>query len=162
MPEVGKDADVPGRYRERPYVPARDPLSAIPPSRHPFQFWMMAALALAGGGNLFRESQSAINELLPPMMIKVWAATMLIGGVLAIVAAFWHDRITGLLLERIALSSVAFSCIIYGTAVYTVVGWAAFVPGSLITGTALACIWRIAHVTRELKVLRQFISRNYR
>lgn len=153
---------MPDLYRERPYIPARDPLTAIPPSRHPFQFWVMFAMVLSGAGNLFAPGSEVLQQGLDPFFHKVWALTALLGGLLALGGAFWLDRVTGLLVERIGLTTIGLSCPIYSLVVYEAVGAQGIVSVALTASVGLASIWRALHVTRELHRLREFIGRHYR
>jgi len=139
-------------------MPARDPLSAIPPSRHPFQFWVIFALSLSGATNFFA-SGSEVMELVNPFFHKVWASTLMIGGALALVGAYWRDRVTGLLLERIALTAIGISCPTYASVFILQVGISAGVGGVLTLLVGVASLWRVVHVNRELRIMRSFIDR---
>lgn len=152
---------MPRNYLNQPYVPSRDPLTAIPPSRHPFQFWTMMACVLGGIGNLVG-SDSIINELVPRYLVIVWALSLLIAGLLAIIGAWTRDRVFGLLLERAGLSTLTLAAIVYGAAITYLVGGAAAVSGPLTMSVGIASAWRVVHVNRELRILEKFIDSNYR
>lgn len=153
----------PGRYRERPYVPARDPLNAVPPSRHPFQFWMMFALTVSGAGNFFTPGSEILQRGLDPFFHKTWALTLMVSGMLCLIAAWWPDRATGLLMERIGMVTVGISCPVYAVVVAQATGWeTSIVATALTTSAGVASAWRAVHVTRELKLLRMFMTRNFR
>lgn len=145
------------RYRKTPYIPAKDPLSAIPPSRHPFQFWAMLACAVTGAGNLV-DSQSPVNDLLPPFSVALWALMMLLGGSMAMVGAFAKDRLLGLLMERFALGAIALAAGVYGVAILYVAQREALTAGALTTGISIASLWRLVHLRRELKILKTMIG----
>ena len=152
---------MPRRYQGQPYIPSRDPLTAIPPSRHPFQFWAMVALAAGGIGNLI-DPASVINELADGYVARAWAALMALSGFLSIIAAFWSDRVTGLLMERISLTAAAGVLAIYAIGVSVVAGINnATLATVLSSSLAIACLWRALHVTRELKVIKMFMARYY-
>lgn len=152
---------MPRDYLNQPYVPAKDPLTAVPPSRHPFQVWILFACVLAGAGNLV-DSQSVINELLPPIIVTIWAICLMASGLLGLIGAFLKDRILGLLLERAGLSTLALASIAYGTGIVFIVGAQAAVSGPLTMSVGIASAWRVIHVNRELKILEKFIGSNYR
>lgn len=147
-------------YRERPYVPSRDPLSAIPPSRHPFQFWSLAACIAGGLGNL-HGSSGLLSSLLPRYAVVTWAVIMVLAGVIALVGAWWRDRVTGLLMERVALTAIASACLVYGGSVLYLFGDGVALAGSIALGVSIAASWRVIHVNRELKALREFIDRTF-
>lgn len=151
---------MPREYHRQPYVPARDPLAAIPPSRHPFQFWVMFGLILSGASNFFIPGSEVLRQGLDPFSHKVWAGTLMIGAIVTLISAWWKDRITGLLLERIGLVSIGISCPVYAAIVLTQVPGIA--TSAIVMATVgIASIWRAVHVTRELRVLRAFMARNY-
>jgi hypothetical protein len=147
-------------YGERPYVPARDPLAAIPPSRHPFQFWSLVACVAGGAGNLYGSS-GLLSALLPRYAVVTWALVMMVGGMIAIVGSWWRDRVTGLLMERIALTAIASTSLVYGGSVIYLFGERVVLAGAITVGVSIASAWRVVHVNRELKVLRQFIDRTF-
>lgn len=140
-----------------PYIPAKDPMTAIPPSRHPFQLWTLLACVIGGAGNLV-DSKSAINALLPHYIVLVWAVSLLFSGLLAIVGAFVKDRIFGLLLERTGLSTLGVAATCYGLGIMFVAGQAAVVSGPLTISVGIASFWRVAHVNRELRILSKFMK----
>lgn len=142
----------------RAYIPAKDPLRSIPPSRHPFQFWAMIACAASGLGNMITGSTSIVYDLLPAYSVKIWGTSLFISGVLALISAFLSDRITGLLLERIALSGVLFATLIYGVVVLYLAGTGALIPGFLSIGISVAAGWRIVHATREIYIIQNMLS----
>lgn len=143
-------------------MPDRDPLTGVPPSRHPFQFWALAACALAGFATAFDFGQpGTLVELMPDYMVTLWGWTCMIGGVLGLVSSFWRDRITGLLLERIALTAIGGVMLIYGAVLYFVAGDKGYVASSFCIGIGIASAWRIVHINRELKVLTRWIGEHF-
>lgn len=140
----------------------KDPLTSVPPSRHPFQIWVMVALILAGLGNLLGAgSSNSVATLLPDLFVKVWSGTMLGGGILCLAGAWWPDRITGLLLERISLTAVALVLFVYAIAVFYVAGNQALVAGIMTVAMSGASAWRCLHISQELENLRKFIEWHY-
>lgn len=142
-------------------MPDRDPLTGVPPSRHPFQFWALAACVLSGlqvGFGIGRPT--TLEEILPDYMVALWGWTLMIGGFLGLVAGWWRDRITGLLLERIALTTIALITLIYGVVVAKQAGGPAVVTSSFLISISVSAGWRIVHVNRELRTLQRWIEQN--
>lgn len=142
-------------------MPDRDPLTGVPPSRHPFQFWVLAACVLSGIQIMIGSGRPTTMEaVLPDYMVVIWGITLLISGGLGIVAGWWPDRITGLLLERIALGTLCGVSAIYGVVVASQAGGPAVVTSSFQISVSVAAGWRIVHVNRELRTLQRWIERN--
>jgi hypothetical protein len=160
QPTVDMPSGNPSRKVLGATVPAKDSLTAIPPSRHPFQLWCLLACILGGAGNLV-DSKSAINQLLPHYIVVIWALTLMLSGILGIWGAFSRDRINGLLLERAGLTTLGTAAIAYGAGIAVVAGQPAIFSGALTASIGIASLWRVAHVNRELKVLQRFISRTH-
>lgn len=139
----------------------QDPLRPVPPSRHPFQFLVMFALGLSGFFVVLSDAPpGSINSLLPHWAVNGWGTLMMIGGSLAIASSFWRDRITGLLLERIALMMIGGVCTVYAAAVWIVYeGDNGPLNTLLFLAVGLACGWRTRHIRRELKRLSLWIGR---
>lgn len=135
----------------------RDPLTGVPASRHPFQFWFFGASALSGTfATLSFGQPTTMVTLLPNGYVTVWGATLFVVGVLGMVAAFWRDRLTGLLMERIALAGLSGLMFVYATILIA----RAWGPGSasatFLASVGLAAAWRIHHVSRELRILERW------
>lgn len=143
-------------------MPDRDPLTGVPPSRHPFQFWVLCACVLGGAASAFDFGRpNSLDEFLPHYIVLVWGWTLMIGGLIGLAAAWWPDRITGLLLERIALWGIGGITAVYGAVLLKVLGHTASVSAFFCISIAMASFWRIRHVNRELKVLSRWIDRNF-
>lgn len=140
----------------------RDPLNAIPASRHPFQFWALAACALSGFSTAFDFGQpGTLVDLMPESMVLLWGWVNMFGGLLGLAASFTKDRILGLLMERIALAAVGGVMLIYGVALYFIAGEKAYVAASFCIGIGIASAWRMVHIRRELAILTEWIERYY-
>jgi len=142
-------------------LPDRDPLTGVTPSRHPFQFWVLFFLGLSGATVAFNLGQpGSLTELMPQIVVRTWGATVMLGGIVGIAAGWWKDRITGLLLERIALAAVGGMTGVYGFVLMGVAGGVGIFSGFLALSVTVASFWRIIHVNRELKVLTRWIEQN--
>lgn len=138
----------------------RDPLTGIPASRHPFQFWMLTAAVFAGTSALLTEAAPAtLESLIPQWTVYVWSFLLITGGALGLPAGFWKDRLTGLLLERIALASLAAACFVYAIVLLAVAGGPGTTAAVFQMTVSIAAIWRIVHVNRELRLLTLWISK---
>jgi hypothetical protein len=157
----------------------RDPLGALPPSRHPFQVLLMLALVVLGLSSLLLNPPGSVNALLPDFGRYLWAAVTFIGGGGTVVAAALRDRATGLLLERITLGLVAVGAPVYGVAVLrlsaagrteasgllawllgeNLPGWVNGIPAcAVFIGIGVAAVWRIVHAGRELHRLKDYLE----
>lgn len=142
-------------------VPDRDPLTGVPPSRHPFQFFALAACIIAGASSVFDLSRpGTMEELLPEYAVALWGCVMMVGGALGITAGWWIDRIMGLLIERVALGAIAGVTGIYALVLVALNPGISGVPAAFLTSICIASIWRIRHVNRELQTLSEWIERN--
>ena len=73
----------------------RDPLRAIPPSRHPFQVLTLVAFGFSGLRTIATEvAPGTITEGLPQWAVVLWGALCFTGSLLAVASAWWPDRIT--------------------------------------------------------------------
>jgi hypothetical protein len=142
-------------------VPDRDPLTGVPPSRHPFQFWALTACFLSGVASAIGPGKpGTMQELLPDYMVDLWGWTMMVGGLLGLIAGFWKDRITGLLMERLALLTIGGVTLVYGVVVLAVGGLGATTAGTFCLSMSVASFWRVVHVNRELRTLSRWIEQN--
>lgn len=137
----------------------RDPLSPIPPSKNPFQFWMFVAFAVAGTADFFTGFLYALHAPLPLYAARSWDLMALIGGVVGVVVPWMKDRVSGLLLERLALASVGMATVIYvfmgGFYIFSRDGVTGIPFASILAvGSGIAALWRARQVTRELEMIQ--------
>lgn len=98
---------------------------------------------------------------MPDYMVLLWGWTAMIGGILGLTAGWWKDRITGLLLERLALGAIGSITALYGCVLWAVAGSTATVAATFCVSIGIASGWRIVHINRELRVLTRWIERNF-
>lgn len=93
---------------------------------------------------------ATLAALIPDLWVRAWGLMAVIGGAVGIVAAWWPDAITGLLLERIGLAGFGGACAIYGGVLLVVAHPAGLASGCLMISVSLACVWRIRHIKWDL------------
>lgn len=123
----------------------------------PFEIMTLLASALLGALYLGTFAidplgPSTIHHILVWIPIVIgWYLLLLIGGVVGLVGVYWRNVLTGMLIERIGLSSVAFAISVYVLALFTSAGLHALGTGILLTSLASACVWRITAINHDLK-----------
>lgn len=132
-----------------------DPLSSVPPSRHPFQIWVLAACALSGFSTVFNlGSPKTLDDLLPAFWVTIWGITLMIGGTAGLVAAWLPDAITGRLLERLALAGIGGMAVVYAGVILQQVGYRiGATTVILLLSVSAASVWRIRQLNREIRLL---------
>lgn len=138
------------RHRD---VVGHDPLASVPPSRNPFQVWLLTASVASGWVNLLEGPDTSFNREMPGWIAVAWGLILVLGGTIGLISAWWSDRITGLLLERTALGSMAMAMFAYGSVVLYTFGWIGFQTSSMTIAAGIACLWRVRHINRELAIL---------
>lgn len=89
--------------------------------RDPFEVMFSASLTLSALVQLlFGAAPGSLIDLLPQWALLVWVLLVLVGGVATLAGVFWRDRITGLFIESIGLSSTAFGLGTYALAINAV------------------------------------------
>lgn len=131
----------------------------VPARRHPYQVFVSVLLVLGGlpilGGG---PRPGSINEVLPPLLVYVWAVVIVAGGALLVAAALVTSPVTALYLERIAHSPIALMCAVYAGSLMSLVGLRAAFSAGIVAGIAVAAVVRAVQVSRTLRKLRKVIS----
>ncbi len=135
-----------------------DPLAAIPPSRHPFQFWVLVACLITGWVVLLRDPDTEFSKTVPPLITYTWGLLLILSSTIALVSSWWDDRITGLLLERSSLIGLGIALFTYGSFILYTFGDLGAQGGLLTVLLAFACGWRCRHITRELRILVRLVQ----
>lgn len=120
-------------------------------------------MALSGLANLLTPGPEVLQEGLSPFMHKTWALLLFLSATIALVSSWWRDRVMGLLMERLGLTTMGLSSPLYAVVVIYQAGLGVGVLGITLTASVgAASLWRAIHVNRELKILRHFMARNFR
>lgn len=142
------------------FLARRDPLTSVPPSRHPFQIWLLLACALGGTSTVFSWGPPGTLEmLLPNWVVVVWGITLMIGGSVGLVAPWIPDAITSRLLERLALFGIGSMATVYAFVILYVAGRVGLVSFILLTAIGAASLWRVHQLNREIRVLGRWARR---
>lgn len=139
-----------------------DPLAPIPPSRHPFQFWTLTAGFISGWVTLIEDPDTAISRIASSMVTTVWGLLLVISTSTALISAWWPDRITGLLMERAALTFFGAGSLIYGGLLIWEFGAVGAATGSITIAAGVASLWRVRHIGREMAVLVRLLNARHR
>lgn len=144
------------RHSDQKRFSDSDPLTGIPPSRHPFQVFFLGAAVLVGLQTaLGTATPPSLKELLPHLFVLIWGWLLTAGGLFGIVASWVPDRITGLLMERIALVAIGGAQFAYATVVWRVAGSDGVATIFFQYAVSLASFWRVKHINLELYRLAQ-------
>ncbi|MGH7743614.1 MAG: hypothetical protein ACREQ5_02160 [Candidatus Dormibacteria bacterium] len=115
--------------------------------RNPFELWLLVACVLSGLGGLIDVSHTRV--MLPGWEQYAWNSGLLICGVIGLRGAFLR-RITGLVMERAALVTLALLCFAYSIAIVNITTVYAF--GAVVIATfGVACLWRVIQITADLR-----------
>lgn len=122
---------------------------------HPFELYI-ATLAAIGGVPLLlgNPAPESIDALLPVYLARLWGFELVLGSAL-VLAGLIRPRTT---LERRGHTLLAPAAVVYGTAIWTVLGGAGLLAGGILVGFGLACATR-AYVLRLAEdVLREALE----
>jgi uncharacterized membrane protein YesL len=79
----------------------------------------------------------------------LWAGLLTFGSGLSLVGAFWHERVTSLLLTQIGMISLGVSTVMYAVAVLINVGMGGLMPATIALWFAIATFRRWLQIQRE-------------
>lgn len=127
-------------------------------SRNPFE---VAAFFICGLLGLFywlnaifaihTNPPNSVETLLPPIVLYVWYALLLLGGLVGLFGIFMPNRVNGLFIERGALISIGCACFMYSIALFFVSGLGALGSGAFLCALGLACVVRFLAIPAELR-----------
>jgi hypothetical protein len=101
------------------------------------------------------------TSVLPGWADFTWGMCLIVGGALGIASAWWQDRLTGLLVERVALLAIAGSAPLYGIMLLALAGPIGITPAAMTISAGIAAGWRVHHVNRQLKTLSRWIDETF-
>lgn len=125
--------------------------------RHPFEVLLHLWAVLNGVTYLIGaiHRPNSITESLPHWVQSGWLGLLLAGGATGLVAAWLQGRVghveQGLRVEGAALCFIAGGAVIYTAAIFAAAGAAGFSAGTFIGSYAIAVLWRLWHIRRDLR-----------
>lgn len=120
--------------------------------RHPFEIFTLFLALVTSLPVLFgvTPAPGTIRAVLPPVVAFIWALTLCVGSLVALVGVWWKERATGLIMEQLGLACVGVVCIIYFVVALVAVGWSTTIPMGIVLGFGLSCLWRWRDLQRSI------------
>ncbi len=107
--------------------------------RHPHQVLIAGMCVVTGLPILFGGPRpGSLSETLPVILVYMWAATFVFGGLLIVAAAAVRSALTALYFELVADLPMGLTALTYAVALVTVAGTRGFASALLFTGAAAA------------------------
>jgi hypothetical protein len=128
--------------------------------RHPMHLYVALLLTLSGLPVLFGDVRpGSLSQELPNVFVHIWAGTLVVCGLLIVVAGVVRNLFTALYLELVASVPLALVLFAYANGAMNVGGTRAIVPVSLLLGLVFAYVARSWRAWRTLKRLRGVLKR---
>jgi hypothetical protein len=122
-------------------------------SRHPFELYLLLALAVSGLPTAFGEpTAGSIEAALPEWAILMWGFALCVGSAVALVgiALLVRRPATGLLMEQLGLAWVACATLFYSVVIVFEAGMPGLTAALFILGFGLACVVRCVQIQRSI------------
>lgn len=128
--------------------------------RHPFQRYLLA-LAVVGSAPLAigEPTSGSVDESLPTPIVIGWGVMLMLGATTALVGVYWPLRepitprsfVMALFLERLGLSLVWPTALVYAAIVVLMTGWEGVLAGAIIAGFGWASRRRMRDTARVFR-----------
>lgn len=132
------------------------------PANHAFEviFLLMVLLSTVRLAAGFAPAPNTTAALLDPALLRIWAAMLGGGSLLALAGIFWPGRVaTSLVLEQVGLILVGGAVAIYIWGTFGRVAASSSMPLAIVSGVGLASLVRVLQIRRELATLRHSTRR---
>jgi hypothetical protein len=130
--------------------------------RHPFEVYLLALTLLASvpASLGFAPAPATIRVQLDPTMARVWAISLTVGAVTALVGLSWKRpkhglSVNGLLLEQVGLTFVGAATVFYSACAFYAVGLSSIIPVGTVMAFGVASFRQAWKIHRILKVLQE-------
>jgi hypothetical protein len=130
--------------------------------RHPFEVYLLALTLLASVPASFglAPAPATIRVQLDPTMARVWAISLTVGAVTALVGLSWKRpkhglSVNGLLLEQVGLTFVGAATVFYAACAFYSVGLSIIIPVGTVLAFGVASFRQAWKIHRILKVLQE-------
>ena len=131
--------------------------------RHPFQIASLGANVVVGLGLLITgEPPQSVTEGMPPHLITVWEAGLIMSGLIGLAGVFWPDYPRNIRSLSIELSGIIFLSTIltmYAIAVFVWAGQRGLVAGGMAVGLTGAAVYRSAQILRDRRRLNSALQK---
>jgi hypothetical protein len=125
--------------------------------RHrPHEVTLLAFSALLGMAFVVgARPPGSVEQLMPGWMRWGWYLLLLTSGTVGLASLAFRDIYTALTMERAAMFGQAAAFTMYGLAIFALGGWRGLAAGALCVALAVASMWRLRQVHRDLRLMRQ-------
>lgn len=144
--------------------PPRSPrpmgLVSIQMSINPFELYWLVAICTIGLLYLIgAPPPNSVRQLLPDLAVKVWAANLGIGGVVALSGGLFRRQLArGLAAYQFGWALIGVATMIYGLAILIQFPVTGIYPALANLFWALACLTRVAQVQQFFRLTKQQVA----
>ncbi len=135
-----------------------DPLEA---GRHPFELFTLYLAFLTTFPTVVGviPVPGTVADVLPDVIQTVWAWTLFLGALIALVGVYWRERASGLIAEQLGLAFAGLASVVYSGCAIWSAGEAALVPAALVGGFGVSCIRRYFDIQQTLDATHEVQKR---
>lgn len=112
---------------------------------------MLLGLAFVVGAR----APGSIEAVLPAWLRWAWYVLLLVSGAVGVAGVLLRDVYNALILERTAMWGQAAAWGVYALAIFALGGWRGLAAGGLCLSLAVASVWRLRQVIREIGLVRR-------
>ncbi len=124
--------------------------------RHTYRILVLMALGSLVVANIRFLGPERVDDVIPTWSIVVWSTLLVIGSIFTLMSSTWHDKVTGMLVERAGHTAISTVCIAYGAAIILATGHER-APSYFLLIAGLGSALRAIKVHKELTTLRKFM-----
>lgn len=126
--------------------------------RDPIEMMLLGLCLLSGATYVAgADAPSSIEQTMPGWLVVAWNLFLTAAGAVGILGNAWPGQFDTALQIRVAgLFLVSGPAATYALVALSFAGWPALFPAGLVAAFAGACLWKVKHLSEDLKTLRGF------
>lgn len=156
--------NLPRRFWERMMMAPRRifPMGLLSIQINPFELFFLFALTMLGVSyGVFQvDPPGSVATLLPTPAVSVWASTLAVGSLCALVGGLWtraKHLDTALAAYQFGWGLIGISCMVYGASVAVVYPTTGLYTATINLTLSVACWCRVVQVSRFFRLSQTFI-----
>lgn len=128
-------------------------------SRSPLQIFLLVLCILSGLVIVMDRSDSKVIQEMGEPWASLWGVCLVAGSIIAIVGAFWKNKITGMLIERSGTVLLGGASFLWPILAVKIVGLDAAYPAAVTLMFSFACVWQVVYINHHMSLILNAIDK---
>jgi len=127
-------------------------------SRSPLQTFLLALCLVSGILIATGVSRNPVTKEMGEPWATIWGFSLCVGAAVALIGAFWKNRITGMLIERSGILLLGLASLLWPILVTSNVGLDGLYSSTITLIFSIACFFQVRYINKHINLILEAIK----